>query len=80
MGVVEVSVHTYDLAKGFGIEFTPLAEPSEFAITRLFADTVETSPQFNEEGWGKRLLWYAGRIELAGLPRREGWKWNGRVR
>ncbi len=80
MGVVEVSVHTYDLAKGFGIDFTPLAEPSEFAITRLFADTVETSPQFNEEGWGKRLLWYAGRIELAGLPRREGWKWNGRVR
>ena len=80
MGVIEVSVHTYDLAKGFGIDFTPLSEPSEFAITRLFADTVETNAQFLEESWGKRLLWYAGRIELAGLARREGWKWNGRVR
>lgn len=80
MGVVEVSVHTYDLAKGFGIEFTPLNDPSEFAITRLFADTVETSAEFASHSWGQRLLWYAGRIELAGLARREGWKWNGRVR
>jgi hypothetical protein len=80
MGVVEVSVHTYDLGKGFGIAFTPLEEASEFAITRLFADTVETSSAFAQESWGKRLLWYAGRIELAGLPRREGWKWSGLVR
>jgi hypothetical protein len=80
MGVVEVSVHTYDLAKGFGIDFTPLEGPSEFAITRLFADTVETSDSFGNESWGKRLLWYAGRIELSGMARREGWKWNGRVR
>ena len=80
MGVVEVSVHTYDLAKGFGMKFTPLDAPSEFAITRLFADTVETNSEFTQESWGKQLLWYAGRIELAGLARREGWKWNGRVR
>ena len=80
MGVVVVRVHTYDLGKGFGIEFTPLEAPSEFAITRLFADTVETSADFASESWGKKLLWYAGRIELAGMPRREGWKWNGRVR
>jgi hypothetical protein len=80
MGVVEVSVHTYDLAKGFGMDFTPLEEASEYAITRLFADTVETNAQFLGESWGKRLLWYAGRIELAELARRDGWKWNGRVR
>jgi Mycothiol maleylpyruvate isomerase N-terminal domain len=80
MGVVEVSVHTYDLAKGFGLDFTPLEAPSEFAINRLFFDTVETSEAFNDESWGKKLLWYAGRIELAGMARREGWKWNGRVR
>lgn len=80
MGVVEVAVHTYDLAKGFGIEFIPLEAPSEFAITRLFADTVETSDSFTQESWGKKLLWYAGRIEIAGMARREGWKWNGRVR
>ena len=80
MGVVEVSVHTYDLALGFGGAFTPLDTPSEFAINRLFKDTVETNPQFKSEPAGKQLLWYAGRIPLAGLERRQGWKWNGLVR
>lgn len=80
MGVVEVSVHTFDLAKGFGDDFTPLDGPSAFAINRLFVDTVETNQAFKNESPGKQLLWYAGRIELAGLARRQGWKWNGLVR
>lgn len=80
MGVVEVSVHTFDLAKGFGDDFTPLDGPSNFAINRLFIDTVETNAAFKAQSPGKQLLWYAGRIELAGLSRREGWKWNGLVR
>ena len=80
MGVVEVSVHTFDLAKGFGDDFTPLDGPSAFAIKRLFIDTVETNDAFKEERPGRQLLWYAGRIELAGLERRQGWKWNGLVR
>ena len=81
MGVVEVSVHTYDLALGFGIEFTPLNEPSEFAIRRLFLDTVELPSQyFSNYSWGELLLWYAGRISLGNVSRRTGWKWNGQVR
>jgi len=81
MGVVEVSVHTYDLALGFGVEFTPLDLPCEFAIKRLFADTVDISnPDFYKKSYGEQMLWYAGRISLADQKRREGWRWNGLVR
>lgn len=74
MGVVEVAVHTYDLAKGFGIDFTPNNLAAEFAINRIFSGTIEY-PKF--ESYGQLLLWLAGRIELSGEPRRIGWKWNG---
>lgn len=77
MGVVEVSVHTYDLAKGFGLTFVPNNDAAEFAIDRLFSGTTEF-PTF--ETHGQLLLWLAGRIELSGKPRRQGWKWNGTLR
>lgn len=77
MGVVEVSVHTYDLAKGFGINFVPNHEAAHFAIDRLFSGTTEY-PKFDTHG--QLLLWLAGRIELSGAPRRQGWKWNGTPR
>ena len=77
MGVVEVSVHTYDLAKGFGIQFIPNNAAAEFAIERLFSGTTEY-PTFKTHG--ELLLWLAGRIELSGKPRRQGWKWNGTPR
>jgi hypothetical protein len=77
MGVIEVSVHTYDLAKGFGIDFVPNTLASEFAINRVFSGTVEF-PNF--ESHGQLLLWLAGRIELSGVARRSGWKWNGTPR
>lgn len=79
MGVVEVTVHTYDLANGFGINFTPAQELADFAIGRLFADTTEF-PSVPAADSGKLLLWCAGRIELEGFPQRSGWKWNGLVR
>jgi hypothetical protein len=74
MGVVEVSVHTYDLAKGFGISFVPNNVAAQFAIERLFSGTTEFP---NHDTSGELLLWLAGRIELSGTPRRQGWKWNG---
>ena len=77
MGVVEVSVHTYDLARGFGIKFVPNNVAAEFAMERLFSGTTEY-PTF--ETHGELLLWLAGRIELSGKPRRQGWKWNGAPR
>ena len=79
MGVVEVTVHTYDLAKGFGVDFVPPKELADFAIERLFRDTVEI-PSVSESDSGNLLLWCAGRIELKNSPQREGWKWDGRVR
>ena len=77
MGVVEISVHTYDLARGFGIEFLPDHIASEFAIERLFSGTTEY-PQYKNHG--ELLLWLAGRIELSGHARRQNWKWNGTPR
>ena len=79
MGVVEVSVHTFDIAQGFGISFTPDAAAAEFAIDRLFLDTVEKAPT-NYANAGELLLWFAGRIPLDGFAQRENWKWNGCVR
>jgi hypothetical protein len=77
MGVVEVSVHTYDLAKGFGVSSVPNNIAAEFAINRIFSGTTEY-PAFNT--YGELLLWLAGRIELSSVPRRQGWKWNGTPR
>jgi hypothetical protein len=77
MGVIEVSVHTYDLAKGFGIDFIPNNSAAEFAINRVFSGTV-TYPNYNSSG--ELLLWLAGRTELSGTARRSGWKWNGTPR
>ena len=74
MGVVEVSVHTYDLAKGFGVDFIPDNLAAEFAINRLFSGTTEY-PEY--KSYGELLLWLAGRTELSGAERRSGWKWNG---
>ena len=77
MGVVELSVHTYDLARGFGINFVPNDVAAKFATERLFSGTTEY-PTF--ETHGELLLWLAGRIALSGKPRRQGWKWNGAPR
>ena len=77
MGVVEISVHTYDLAKGFGLNFVPNNLAAEFAINRLFSGTTEF-PMY--DGHGELLLWLAGRIELSGMARRQNWRWNGTPR
>ena len=77
MGVVEISVHTYDLAKGFGLNFVPNNLAAEFAIDRLFSGTTEF-PMYDSHG--ELLLWLAGRIELSGMARRQNWRWNGTPR
>ncbi|CAB4817825.1 MAG: hypothetical protein F2761_00050 [Actinobacteria bacterium] len=74
MGVIEISVHTYDLAKGFGIEFLPNNMAAKFAIDRLFSGTTEYPLHASH---GELLLWLAGRIELSGHSRRQNWKWSG---
>jgi hypothetical protein len=72
MGVVEVLIHTYDIAKALDLEWTPPDELCGRILGRLFPDVpVDMS---SPDEW-HRLLWAAGRIDLPGAPRRERWRW-----
>ena len=73
MGVVEVLVHTHDIARGLAIAWEPPAELSRQALLRLFPDAPEGSPS-------EVLLWCTGRAPLGDRPRREGWRWDSTVR
>jgi len=67
MGCDEILVHTYDAARGLGLEFEPPEVLSQGVLRRLFpwaprdTDTWET------------LLWGNGRLELDGRPRQVHW-------
>ncbi|MQY12314.1 hypothetical protein SRB5_24470 [Streptomyces sp. RB5] len=69
MGVVETLLHTYDIAGGLGIGWTPDAGLCARVLDRLFPD-VEPGP----EPW-PTLLWATGRGELPGRERRTEWRW-----
>ncbi|MFG2500161.1 maleylpyruvate isomerase N-terminal domain-containing protein [Streptomyces sp. NPDC048441] len=74
MGVVETVVHTYDLAEGLGLEWTPPADVCARTLHRLFPDAPS-----GEEPW-PTLLWATGRGELPGQERRTSWRWYGEPR
>jgi hypothetical protein len=70
MGVVEILVHTHDLAEGLGLEWEPPAELCERAIARLFPEApADTEP------W-PTLLWATGRGTLPGRARLTEWRWH----
>jgi hypothetical protein len=69
MGLVEVLVHTYDLAEGLGLGWTPPADMCARALARLFPHAPRTT-----EPW-TTLLWATGRAELPGHPRLTTWRW-----
>lgn len=79
MGVVEILVHGYDVARGLGTDIGPgrphalPAGPAERAVARLFDDAPTTRPEAS-------LLWCTGRIALPGAPRRATWRWDSSVR
>jgi hypothetical protein len=73
MGIVEVLVHGYDIARGLEIAWLPPDELSAVAVARLFPEPPQRSP-------AEVLLWCTGRIALPGLPRQEDWRWDGTVR
>lgn len=79
MGVVEVLVHGYDVARGLGVDVGPgrphalPAGPAARAVERLFADAPRSRPE-------AALLWCTGRIALPGVPRRDRWRWDSSVR
>jgi hypothetical protein len=77
MGVVEVLIHTRDVARALDLEWTPPDELCRRILDRLFPDVpVDMS---SPDEW-HRLLWAAGRVELAGSPRRDRWRWYAEPR
>ncbi|MEU2726349.1 hypothetical protein ABZ650_01215 [Streptomyces griseoviridis] len=74
MGIVETLVHTYDLAAGLGVAWSPPADLCARVLARLFPDAPSTS-----EPW-PTLLWATGRAELPGHGRLTEWRWDGTPR
>ncbi|XVV12304.1 hypothetical protein ACQP2X_47150 [Actinoplanes sp. CA-131856] len=74
MGVVEVLLHTSDIAAGFDLPFAPPPELCTAALGRLFPSApTDTDP------W-QTLLWSTGRADLPGHDRKTSWKWDGAPR
>jgi hypothetical protein len=69
MGVVEVLVHTHDMAAGLGVPWQPPDDLCERTRARLFPDV---SPA--DSGW-QTLLWATGRADLPDRPHRTKWRW-----
>ena len=74
MGVVEVLVHTHDVATGLDLAWSPPADLCAGALSRLFPTAPSTG-----EPW-PTLLWATGRADLPGRPTRTSWTWDGTPR
>jgi hypothetical protein len=73
MGIVEVLVHTHDIARGLDINWAPPDELCKPALLRLFPDAPQGQPS-------EVLLWCTGRAPLRDRPRLETWRWDSSVR
>jgi hypothetical protein len=73
MGVVETLVHTYDIARGLGLDWRPPPTLCAPVLARLFPEAPDGRPT-------DVLLYCTGRAELPGLPRLSGWSWDSSVR
>jgi hypothetical protein len=73
MGVVETLVHTYDIARGLGLDWNPPARLCAPALDRLFPAAPAGDPS-------AVLLWCTGRASLGDRPRQADWRWDGTVR
>ncbi|MEV4918540.1 maleylpyruvate isomerase N-terminal domain-containing protein [Streptomyces tirandamycinicus] len=73
-GVLELLVHSRDIAQGFGIEAALDGELCAPVVDRLFPEAPSGQRPADT------LLWCAGRIALPGLPRRTDWRWDGTAR
>jgi hypothetical protein len=74
MGTVETVVHTYDMAAGLGLSWTPPPDVCERVLARLFPDAPA-----GFDPW-QTLLWCTGRTELPGRERLTTWRWDGTPR
>lgn len=73
MGIVEVLVHTHDIAGGLGVEWKPPPSLCAPVLLRLFPDAPQGDPS-------EVLLWSTGRAELGDRPRLASWRWDSSVR
>ncbi|MFD5595993.1 GNAT family N-acetyltransferase [Streptomyces griseorubiginosus] len=73
MGVAEVLLHTYDVARGLDLAYEPAAHLPEYVLTRIFPE-VQPGP----EPW-RTLLWATGRGDLPGRARRTEWRWSNNL-
>ncbi|MER7273240.1 maleylpyruvate isomerase N-terminal domain-containing protein [Dactylosporangium sp. NPDC000244] len=69
MGVNEILVHTWDIAQGLGLSWSPPPELAAAVLTRLFPSV----PSSVDPDAGRALLWATGRIALEHHPRRDSW-------
>ncbi|MEV4949130.1 hypothetical protein [Streptomyces sp. NPDC053755] len=74
MGIVEVLVHTHDIALGLGVPWTPPAGLCARTLTRLFPDAPTDTDRW------PTLLWATGRGDLEGHDRLTSWRWHAEVR
>ncbi|SHE96119.1 maleylpyruvate isomerase N-terminal domain-containing protein [Streptoalloteichus hindustanus] len=74
MGVTELVVHTHDITRTLGFDWTPPDELCAPAVARIFPDAP------TGHGPAETLLWCTGRLALPGLERRQAWQWDGTVR
>jgi hypothetical protein len=73
MGIVEVLVHTHDIAQGLGLEWAPPVDLSAAVLARLFPQAPDGPPS-------EVLLWCTGRRPLGDRPRLTEWRWDSTVR
>lgn len=69
MGVAELLLHTYDIARGLGLPWRPPPDLCAPVLARLFPDSPQGPPT-------ESLLWSAGRLALPDRPRRTSWTWR----
>ncbi|MEU4622614.1 maleylpyruvate isomerase N-terminal domain-containing protein [Actinoplanes sp. NPDC023801] len=67
LGVNEILVHTWDIAQGLGLSWTPPPDLCAAVLARLFPDAPSGDPV-------QALLWCTGRIALPDRRRLTDWK------
>ena len=71
MGVVEVLVHTHDIARGLGLAWTIPSGPCRAVLARLWPGVDPGADP------ARTLLHHTGRAALDGTPAPSSWRWHG---
>jgi uncharacterized protein (TIGR03083 family) len=69
MGIGELLVHGYDIARGLGIDWRPPDALADAVVSRLVGLPHDADP-------ASLLLWATGRGDLPGRPHVEHWVWR----